>query len=530
MTLKREVYEALKNVVGIENISEDPAVIHSYMLQPAFGTAPKFISAGIEAVVLPKDTEEVQAIVKICNKYKVKFKAHSTGWGIQGIPVRKGSILLDLRRMDKILQIDEKNMYAVIEPYVTARELQAEVMKRSLTCHVIGAGCQHSILASATSGWGMGVTANTMSHNARNLLGFEWVTPTGEIVRDGVVDGDKFGDPGPSLRGVIRGYSGATGGLGIFTKAAIKLYPWSGEATPEVTGLSPKFGWKIPENTKIYLLKLPSWEKLSEAIYKLNEEEIAYIIWSYSPFNLILGLSVSNNNYYDLWKMLEETGAIEENRYPLQIMITANSKKELEYKEKVLKEILDETGASDYLPAFVTQEMREFLFAEFITQYSHALIYRSTGEFGSSYGNYVTLDDNMKAAKSCHEVRSKYIKEGKLVDDGFENMWGGPEEQYTYGHNEGLFMPDPSDRESLRASRSYILESDEEVLKQKLMGSLTIPMVVEPGPLMPKGMVPKLSNYLTWSKKIKDIFDPNHLSEGMPYLELEDLPEDFMIK
>lgn len=527
MSLKREAYEALKNVVGPENISEDPAVIQSYMLQVAFGsTLTKFIPAALEAVTLPKSTEEVQAIVKICSRYKVKFKAHSTGWGIQGIPLREGSILLDLRRMDKIIKIDEKNMYAVIDPYVTARELQVEAMKKGLTCHVIGAGSQHSVLASATSGWGMGVTANTMSHNSRNLLGFEWVTPTGEIVTTGPVEDGKLGDAGPSLRGVIRGYSGHVGGLGVFTKCAVKLYPWPGQAVPEVVGLNPRYGWKIPENIKIYMLKFPSWEKLSDACYKLNEEEITYILWSYSPNNLILAVTPTNNDYQWAWEQLEEVGQIEANRYPLQLMIVADSRKELEYKEKVLGDILGETGAEDCLPQFFTKETRELMYALFITQYAHGMIFRATSEFGSSYGTYITWDDNMKAAKSCAGVRSKYIEEGKFTNDGFENMWGGPEEQYTYGHNEGLFLPNPADPESMKASLEYIGESDQEVLKQKLMGSLTIPLVVEPGPLVPKDLISKVSNYYIWSKKITDVFDPENLSEGTAYLELTELTED----
>ncbi len=122
------------------------------------------------------------------------------------------------------------------EPYVTARELQAEAMKVGLTCHVIGAGCQHSVLASSTSGWGMGVTSNTMSHNSRNLLGFEWVLPSGEVIRVGPVEEGSFGDPGPGLRGCIRGYCGHTGGIGVFTKVAVKLYPWPDRGLPPDTG------------------------------------------------------------------------------------------------------------------------------------------------------------------------------------------------------------------------------------------------------------------------------------------------------
>ena len=53
--------------------------------------------------------------------------------------------------MDRILEIDEKNMFAVIEPYVIAATLQAEAMKVGLNCHMIGAGASCSPLAQLTS-------------------------------------------------------------------------------------------------------------------------------------------------------------------------------------------------------------------------------------------------------------------------------------------------------------------------------------------------------------------------------------------
>ncbi len=528
MAIDRRAYEAISLVVGEKNISEDPAVIQSYMLQVSFGTSPsKIASSGLEAVVLPGSTEEVQSIMEICTRYKIKFKAHSVGWGLHAIPLRKGSILLDMRRMDRILKIDEKNMYAVIEPYVTARELQVEAMKKGLTCHVIGAGSQHSVLASSTSGWGMGVTANTMSHNSRNLLGFEWVLPSGEIIRTGAVEEGKFGDPGPSLRGLIRGYCGHTGGIGVFTKVAIKLYPWPDKGIPEVTGTHPRYGWKLPENIRLYLLKFPSWDSLSDACYKLNEEEITYILWSYSPNNMVLAVTQTNNEYYDLWELLKDIGQVKENRYPLQLSIAANSRKELMYKEKVLKDIMEETGATEFLPTFITEDQKELLHAVFVSQYCHAMIYRPTGEFGSSYGTYLTWDDNMRVAKTCHATRSKYIKEGEFVDDGFENMWGGPEEQYVHGHNEGLFIPNPSDPKSMEASLKFIEETDvKDGVEHNLLGSLSIPLAVESGSTVSKAVISKLSDYYGWAKKIKDAFDPQNLAEGTSYLKPGEIPRD----
>ena len=66
MGLPKDVYRLFESVVGPENISEDPAVITSYMYQP-FGSK-KGVWADIapEAVILPLNTEEVVAIARIC--------------------------------------------------------------------------------------------------------------------------------------------------------------------------------------------------------------------------------------------------------------------------------------------------------------------------------------------------------------------------------------------------------------------------------------------------------------------------------
>ena len=87
--------------------------------------------------------------------------------------------------MDRIIEIDEKNRFAIIEPYVIGAQLQAEVMKLGLNLNIIGAGCSTSIVASACAYSGIGPAAYNMGGNAESLLGQEWVTPDGEIIRTG---------------------------------------------------------------------------------------------------------------------------------------------------------------------------------------------------------------------------------------------------------------------------------------------------------------------------------------------------------
>jgi len=176
MSLSRDAYKALEDVVGPENISEDPVILDGYAFQFMLGIDEMFGGRFMprpEAAILPGDTEDVQAIVKTCSRHKIKFKAHSTGWGCYGGPSSEGVVQLDMRRMNRILDIDEENLLAVVEPYVICAQLQGEAMKKGLNCNIIGAGSSTSVLASCTSMAGCGATSLSMSYNNRNLLGFE---------------------------------------------------------------------------------------------------------------------------------------------------------------------------------------------------------------------------------------------------------------------------------------------------------------------------------------------------------------------
>ena len=192
MVLEKEIFKEFEKVVGVGNIDDGEVITDAYaynwcmeMFNYMDGKEPLPYSPRPKAVILPSSTEEVQKIVKLCNKYKIQVKAQSTGLGPWNCVSSDNSIVLDLRRMNKIVKIDEKNLFCVVEPYVSGAQLQAEIMKYGLNCHMPGAGPQVSPLASATSMNGPGFTSPSTGHSSRNVLGVEWVLPDGEIMRLG---------------------------------------------------------------------------------------------------------------------------------------------------------------------------------------------------------------------------------------------------------------------------------------------------------------------------------------------------------
>jgi len=517
MALSRDAYRALEAIVGPENISEDPAITlgYSYMnFVPLLYESPRLAPFLPEAVVLPGSTKEVSDIMKVCGRHKVRFKAFSLGWNVAATVGGEGVILLDLRRMDRIIDIDEKNMYAVVEPWVRMAELEVEAEKLGLAVQVIGAGAGCSVLASSTSGWGYGTKGTSIGHNCRNLLGVEWVLPTGEIVRTGSVGtgaGWFTGDgPGPSLRGVIRGWSGALSGHGVFTKCATKLGHWPGPAYPERTHELPSIGMSLPQNFKLYIANWPDWDTLADAFYKLNECEIGMSVWATPPATIALFASGTNNEALQLMTSLPPEIT---NPFQLQIFLAGSSMGQFKYEERVVRDVVAETGGQlvpldeEPLKSLVPIYLMYFVLTPTMTR-----AFRIGGEFSTTFGAAESWDISIKSAKLGTELISKWPL-GQVA------FWGGGYQRNQFAHFEGAFMYDHTDPEQRKATRGF----SDEVLNAVIDNKLGFP-IISAGAVseeVNKTLSSTYSNYALWLKKIKKTIDPENLADGTFYVEPE---------
>jgi glycolate oxidase len=523
MALKREIYGALEDVVGPDNISEEPAVLYSYAwVGMAQGVETKDLPEGketrfirfarrFEAVTLPKDTAEVQAIVKLCNRNRIKFKAFSTGFIGGNVPATEGVILLDLRRINRILEINERNMYAVVEPYVISAQLQSELMKRGLNCNIIGGGSQTSALPLAAH-WGLGHMGQSMSGGERNLLAVEWVTPEGEIVRTGSLGslGEWFcGDgPGPSLKGIIRGSITPMGGMGVYTKAATKVYHWPGPSTVPTEGVSPHYAPReIPSGFMIRYFSFPSMEKLGEAMRQVGESEIAFELMGFPASMIAANMATSNQEELEtferLRKQVQGPGFI--------IIIVGNSSREFEYKKRVLQQIIDETngnslkimedpktgGAQLWRFIRITASIRE--------------TFRATGDHSGIFPGHNAFAPVVKLAQKVAQVKAELQRKGLLLDDGADAFpW--TEEHGFLSHAEVLFRLAAS-RESLEGVQ-YLREESAKLALKEPAG---VPFSVY-GDRLHDLFGPSTSNYHLWLRKIKKAFDPNGAADSACYI------------
>ena len=139
------------------------------------------------AVVQPTSVEEVQAVVRVANEHRIPLWTHSQGRnnGYGGpAPRVNGSLVVSLRRMNRVLHIDPDLAYAVVEPGVRWFDLYAAIQEKG-----------HRLMASITDlGWGS-VVGNTLDHGLTYgpygqdfsaACGLEVVLADGEVLRTGM--------------------------------------------------------------------------------------------------------------------------------------------------------------------------------------------------------------------------------------------------------------------------------------------------------------------------------------------------------
>jgi hypothetical protein len=242
------IYEELVNILGPDYVSDDPAVLQAYSRD--FWARSVLNRRSPEFVVLPGGTEDMQQIIKLANRYRFPYSTFGSGLMMGSIQaVKPYWCIISPHRMNRI-EIDEENMYAIIEPYVTHAQLHAEAMKRSLFMGIPEAGAQSSSLANHIYAGFQG-TAYRTGYTNHNILGTEWVLPNGEILRSGSLAipgaGYFWGEgPGPNFIGWMKGRSGQMGSLAIATRIAVKLYPWPGPRVLPTKGVAPDKKCELP--------------------------------------------------------------------------------------------------------------------------------------------------------------------------------------------------------------------------------------------------------------------------------------------
>ena len=212
--------EAWRDALGGDHVWTGDAVV-------AYADNVTGWSREIPAVLRPSTSAEVVAVVETANRYRVPLYPFSGGknWGLGSrLPVRTGSVLVDLARMNRIEHIDAEGLFAVVEPGVTQQQLYEALGDQGVDAmlNVTGSGRESSLIGNALER-GIGY----FSSRADELCGLEVVLGNGEILRTGFAHLPDCGTTylyrhgvGPSLDGLF-----TQGNFGIVIRAGLHLMP-----------------------------------------------------------------------------------------------------------------------------------------------------------------------------------------------------------------------------------------------------------------------------------------------------------------
>jgi glycolate oxidase len=205
--------DALRQIVGRDGIvsAADQRLVYECDMLVYYKGLP-------DLVVLPRSTAEVVAVVRRCVEAGVPIVPRGSGTGlIGGATAPDGGVMIGLNRMDRILEVDVRNRYAVVEPGVINLALTRAVEGRGYFFAPDPSSQMVSSIGGNAATNAGGPHALKYGNVAHHVLGLEVVTGQGEVLTLG---GPVAERPGYDLAGVVVGSEGT---LGVVTKVIVKL-------------------------------------------------------------------------------------------------------------------------------------------------------------------------------------------------------------------------------------------------------------------------------------------------------------------
>ncbi|MHA1458750.1 MAG: FAD-binding oxidoreductase [Promethearchaeota archaeon] len=216
------ILKDLEEIVGKEFVSNRSEDLYIYSQDPGAS-----LPRPVDFVVMPNTPKEVQSILKLANQEKIPIVPMGGGLTLSGlvIPVKRG-IVVDMKRMNKIIEINELSRFALIEAGVTIGQLLAYLNNNhpELQPPIPDAPPSATIAGNALI-HGSGYLSQKFGDHGSMINGLEVVLPDGEVYKLGsCAVSDYWFTRGP-IPDFIGMFTSSFGTLGIITKLSIKLFP-----------------------------------------------------------------------------------------------------------------------------------------------------------------------------------------------------------------------------------------------------------------------------------------------------------------
>jgi glycolate oxidase len=438
------IYQALIDIVGEDYASNRKEELFTYSKD--LGTAPP---QWPEYVVAPKTVEEVQKIVLIANQEKVPIVPLGGGMTLAGLALPlQGGITLDLKRMDKILEVNPAGRFMVVEAGVSHGKVTAHLHKN----HPHLMHSEPGAPPAATVGGnlaihGQGDLAHPYGFNSDMVNGLEVILPTGEITRFGSCAAGAAWftmHPLPDL-GLFMGWNGTTG---IITKVSLRLFPYK----------------KIRDND---MFAVSNEEFVPEILYELTH----------------LGLTE------DLIATSSEIPPVMNRLHHISIMITGDYEEEIEFKRHMVFDV----ALSKYIRSGVGG-IAGVSGGRLRPQISKSSDWKKGGGF-EYVGAIMPVSDYPECYRRGAEISARhnipYTVLGRVIGCSHGMMFS-----WSYAFNR-------ADADTVRHAREALHETDEMVMDLK--GTIWKPAVFGQ-----KLMMDHMDrNTLDLMKKVKTLLDPN---------------------
>jgi len=359
-----DILQSLIEILGERGVSNSPEELWFYARDPGV------LEAHLpDYVVLPKTTEQVQKVVQLANREKIPVVPMGNGMALTGLVIPlKGGIVMDMKRMNKILEVNEKARYAVVEGGTSQGMLKAYLQDNYPHLrHSLPHAPPTTTIAANVALHGQGQLTQQYGFNSDMVTGLEVVLPTGDICKIGSPClGPYWFSKGPTLPDLSGLFLGWLGTTGIFTKVGLKLYP----------------NKKIRD---VEIFVTDRIELISEIIYKLTHLEMLEDITAwFQPMPLIF-----KDNYH------------------VTIYFTGDTEEEIEFKRKMVWDALQE---------YIDTKDGGFMGMQFMKEMLLEMPQRSIAAFadvpkggGFEYSGPITLIEHFpQYATKVVELAAKY--------------------------------------------------------------------------------------------------------------------------